>query len=71
MIRDSPPVYQYLHQAWKLQLDEGELTKPPEIPREEAEGRVGNEEKDQGILEADTGPDLEIRIIPWAARVYQ
>ena len=45
-------------------LDKGELTELPEIPRAEAEERVGNEAEALGIPEVDTGPYLEIPIIP-------
>ena len=36
----------------------------PEIPREEAEVRVGNEAEDPGTPEANTGPDLYVPIVP-------
>ena len=45
-------------------LDEGELTELLDIPREEAEERVGNEAEDSGTPKADTGPYLEITINP-------
>ena len=43
---------------------EGELMELPEIPWEEAEERVGNKAEDPGTTEADTGPHLEIPMIP-------
>ena len=45
-------------------LDEEELKELPEIPREEAEERVGNKAEDPGTPEADTGLYLEIPIFP-------
>ena len=45
-------------------LDEVELTELPEIPRGEAEERVGNKVEASRIPEADTGPYLEGPIIP-------
>ena len=45
-------------------LDEGELTKLPEIQIEEAKGRVRGQAEDSVELELYTEPDLDIPILP-------
>ena len=45
-------------------LDEGELMEQPEIPREKAEVRLGNEAENLRNIRADVGPVLEIPIVP-------
>ena len=45
-------------------LDEGELTELLEIPVEEVEVRVGDQAEDFGAPKVDTGPDLDLPILP-------
>ena len=45
-------------------LDEGQLTELPEIPVEEAEVWVESEVEDPKAPEVDTGPGLDILIVP-------
>ena len=52
-------------------LDEGELMVLLEIPREEAEERVGNKAEDLGTPEVDTRPYLEPEVVAMREEIHE